>query len=111
MIMRLPFCHKRSCLPILVRRYLNKKGAARHHRTYRSRLELAVQLLECLCQRYPHHTFAVVADSAYGGKSMLKHLPANCALTSRMLPDARFYAAPESAAVRAAPAWPHPARC
>ena len=36
----------------------------------------------------------MVADSAYGGQSVLCHLPTNCDLTSRLLKDARLYAAP-----------------
>jgi hypothetical protein len=94
-IVRLPFCENRVfCLPILVRLYLNERSAARHRRTYRSRPELAVAMLKRLCQRYPQRAFHAVADSAYGGKSVLKHLPSNCDLTSRLVLDARLYAAP-----------------
>lgn len=81
------------CLPILFRLYLNKQSAAKHRRAYRTRPELAVELLELLCQHREHQRFHVIADSAYGGQSVLCHLPCNCGLTSRLLKDARLYAA------------------
>jgi SRSO17 transposase len=81
------------CLPILFRLYLNTKSAAKHRRAYRTRPELAVELLELLCRHRNSRRFHVVADSAYGGQSVLCHLPTNCDLTSRLLKDARLYAA------------------
>lgn len=81
------------CLPILFRLYLNTKSAAKHRRAYRTRPELAVELLKLLCEQRKDQRFHVVADSAYGGQSVLCHLPTNCDLTSRLLKDARLYAA------------------
>ncbi len=80
-------------VPILFRLYLNKKAALRHRRAYRTRPALAVALLEVLCARFPRQQFHAVADSAYGGQSVLKHLPGNCDLTSRLVQNARLYAA------------------
>lgn len=82
------------CLPILFRLYLNKKKAQKHRRSYRTRPELAVEMLAKLCQYRGLQRFHVVADSAYGGKSVLNHLPKNCDLTSRLVKDARLYDAP-----------------
>jgi hypothetical protein len=82
------------CLPILFRLYLNKANAQRHRRVYRTRPELAVSMLRTLCESRKTSRFHVVADSAYGGQSVLGHLPANCDLTSRLLLDARLYDAP-----------------
>lgn len=79
------------CLPILFRLYLNKKSAAKHRRAYRTRPELAVELLELLCRCQENRRFHVVADSAYGGQSVLCRLPTNCDLTSRLVKDARLY--------------------
>lgn len=81
------------CLPILFRLYLNKTSAAKFRRAYRTRPELAVELLNVLCSHRENRRFHVVADSAYGGQSVLCHLPTNCDLTSRLLKDARLYAA------------------
>ncbi len=81
-------------LPLLFRLYLNKKSAAKHRRAYRSRPELAVELLTLLCGHDKTRRFHAVADSAYGGISVLGRLPANCELTSRLDRDARLYDAP-----------------
>ena len=82
------------CLPILFRLYLNKAAAEKHRRVYRTRPELAVEMLRVLCKQRKNEHFQVVADSAYGGQSVLNCLPANCDLTSRLLIDARLYDAP-----------------
>jgi len=94
-IVELPFrpghCY---CLPVLFRLYLNKAKAEKHRRVYRTRPELAVEMLGVLCSHRKNKRFHVVADSAYGGQSVLNRLPANCDLTSRLLLDARLYDAP-----------------
>jgi hypothetical protein len=82
------------CLPILFRLYLNKQKAARHRRAYRTRPELAVKLLTVLCKHRENKRFHAIADSTYGGKSVLCRLPANCDLTSRLAKDARLYDPP-----------------
>lgn len=82
------------CLPILFRLYLNRKSAAKHRRTYRTRPELGLQLITLLCSKRQNRRFHVIADSAYGGQSVLRNLPENCDLTSRMLLNARLYDAP-----------------
>lgn len=81
------------CLPILFRLYLNPKSAAKHRRVYRSRSELALQMLQLLCSRRKHSHFHVVADSAYGGQIVGSGLPENCDLTSRFTMNSRLYAA------------------
>jgi hypothetical protein len=96
-IVRFPLWPDRPfSLPILVRLYLNKKQAARWRRSYRTRPELAVSLLKTLCQHRQNRRFHVVADSAYGGASVLSNLPHNCDLTSRLGQNARLYDAPPS---------------
>lgn len=91
-IIELPFRRGHSyCLPILFRLSLNKKSAAKHRRAYRTRPELAVEMLELLCQHRKSQHFHVIADSAYGGQSVLCCLPTNCDLTSRLVKDARLY--------------------
>ncbi len=82
------------CLPILFRLHLNKKSAAKHRRPYRTRPELAVEMLDVLCNHHKSRRFHVVADSAYGGRSLLCFLPTNCDLTSRLVKDARLYGPP-----------------
>jgi hypothetical protein len=82
------------CLPILFRLYLNKKSAQRDRHPYRTRPELAVEMLRILCSHRETRRFHVLADSAYGGQSVLGKLPRNCDLTSRLLMNARLYGAP-----------------
>lgn len=82
------------CLPILFRLYLNKAKAEKHRRVYRKRSQLAVELLQLLCKQRENVRFHAVADSAYGGKTVLCELPENCDLTSRLVKDARLYDAP-----------------
>jgi len=93
-IVRFPFCPDRFfCLPILFRLYVNKKTATKKRLRYRTRPELAVEMLETLCQRHEERRFHAVADSAYGGKSVFLNLPVNCDLTSRLDLDARLHEA------------------
>jgi hypothetical protein len=82
------------CLPILFRLYLNKSKAAQHRRLCRTRPELAVEMLAVLCSQRKNRRILAVADSAYGGQSVLSRLPANCDLTSRLRLDARLYEGP-----------------
>jgi SRSO17 transposase len=94
-IVRLPLWPERVfCLPILFRLYLNKSAAGRARRAYRTRPELAVELLRVLCQHRKTRRFHALADSAYGGQSVLCHLPTNCDLTSRLVLNARLHELP-----------------
>ncbi|HYO69860.1 MAG TPA: transposase [Archangium sp.] len=79
-------------LPLLFRLYLNRKAAARWHLAYRTKPQLAVELLKCLSKGEPERSFHVYADSAYGGQSVLAYLPERFDLTSRMPLDARLHA-------------------
>lgn len=91
-IVRFPLWPDRPfALPILFRLYLNKKAAQKARRAYRSKPELAVEMLQLLCRQRPDKRFHAVADSAYGGQSVLGCLPKNCDLTSRLRLDARLH--------------------
>lgn len=101
LVIRFPLWPDRPfCLPILFRLYLNKKRAAQERRAYRTKPELALGMLRMLCKHRQNRRFHVLADSAYGGQSVLAHLPANCDMTSRLRLDARLYDAPQSGATR-----------
>ncbi len=94
-IVRFPFCADRYfALPILFRLYINKQTVAKKGGWYRTRPELAIDMLYVLCKTYENRRFHVVADSTYGGQSVLGDLPENCDLTSRLGLDARLYEAP-----------------
>jgi DDE superfamily endonuclease len=94
-VLQLPFCGDRYfCLPVLFRLYVPKKVAGKKRLAYRTKPQLVVRMLQLLCRRHPQRRFHAVGDSAYGGKSVLLHLPDNCDLTSRLTMDARLYDAP-----------------
>jgi hypothetical protein len=78
------------CLPLLFRLYMNHKGCRRHGRTYRSRPELARQLLQLVCADFGQRCFHLLADSAYGGQDTLRNLPANCQMTCRWQMNVRL---------------------
>lgn len=82
------------CLPILFRLYRSRQTVAKHGGGYRTRPELALELLHRLCTRDAKLRFHAVADASYGGQNVLKYLPLNCHLTSRLVMDARLYDAP-----------------
>jgi len=94
-IVRFPFSDDRYfCLPILFRLYISKQTVAKRGGRYRTKPQLAVEMLELLCKRHQNRRFHAVADAAYGGKSVLLNLPSNCDMTSRLDLDARLYTAP-----------------
>lgn len=94
-VLRLPFCGDNwFCLPVLFRLYVPRKTAEKKKLPYKTKPQLAVEMLELLCGRFETRHFHAVTDSAYGGKSVLLELPANCDLTSRLTMDARLYDAP-----------------
>jgi SRSO17 transposase len=79
------------CLPILFRLYRNKKTVTREKGDYKTRPELAVEMLKVLGKNYGYRRFHLVADSAYCGKSVVKQLPENCGMTGRVHLDAALY--------------------
>jgi hypothetical protein len=94
-VLKLPYCGDRwLCLPVLSRLYMPKKAAARDKVTYKTKPQLAVELIQLLCNHHKTRQFHAVCDSAYGGKSVLLNLPGNCGLTSRLVMDARLHEAP-----------------
>ena len=80
----LPFASGRyACLPVLFRLYMNTKAARRNKTAYRSRPDLARDLLALVCGQHPQRRFHALVDSAYAGQDTLRQLPANCDLTAR----------------------------
>jgi hypothetical protein len=82
------------CLPVLFRLCLNRKSAARHRRAYRSRPELAREMLALACSRFSSRRFHLLCDSAYGGQDTLRGLPLNCDMTGRWILNAALCAEP-----------------
>jgi hypothetical protein len=76
--------------------YSKKRRAALKRRAdgsvHQTRPELALELICWLANAFPDRTFVVTADSLYGGQSILRHLPKNVELISRVHPGGALFA-------------------
>ena len=92
-------------LPILMRLYRRKQkpGRPRQERKaigqakpgeYRTRPQLASEMIALLASWMPDRTIRVVGDSEYAGKSISRNLPDRVHLTSRMVMNAALYDQP-----------------
>jgi DDE superfamily endonuclease len=91
-------------LPIAVRLYRNRQGLtkgkkknakpAKTKRDHRTRPQLAVELLHLAAAWFPNDSIVASGDSAYGGKSVLSHLPSNVHLISHVHCKGALYAPP-----------------
>ena len=107
-------------LPVAMRLYRNrqgltkgkKKGKAKAKRktssrarpdpAHRTRPELALELIRLVATWFPEDEIIVTGDSAYGGRSLLAHLPLNVHLISHVHPKGALYepAPPKTAKTR-----------
>ena len=104
LVVRFPFWapNKVWCLPLLARLYRNRQGLAKGAKgkkrppdpNHRTRPELFREMMELLAKWFPERQFIISGDSAYGGKSVLRHLPANVDLISHVAPKAALYEPP-----------------
>lgn len=86
-------------LPILCRLYRNRQGCPKGPKgqkppvdpNHRTRPELALEMIQQLAAMFADRRIVVVADSAYGGQSVLKHLPEKVDLISRVHGKAALY--------------------
>ena len=98
-------------LPIAFRLYVNRQGLAKGKKkqsdktkplggkkpkwqrppNHRTRPELLVELLNLVAGWFPARRIVVCADSAYGGRSVLRQLPANVDLISQVHPQGVLY--------------------
>jgi SRSO17 transposase len=92
-------------LPIAMRLYRNRQGLTKGKKktktrkakpdpNHRTRPQLAVELISLVAAWFPNDEIVVTGDSAYGGKSVLSHLPANVHLISHVHPKGALYAPP-----------------
>jgi SRSO17 transposase len=91
-------------LPITMRLYRNRQGLTKGKKrqtkstkpkadpNHRTRPQLAVELITLVSIWFPNDDILVSGDSAYGGKSVLSHLPANVHLISHVHPKGALYA-------------------
>ncbi len=96
-------------LPIAMRLYRNRQGLTKgkkapkgkkgrkkspkpkHDPNHRTRPELALELLVMVARWFPDDQIIVSGDSAYGGQSVLAHLPSNVHLISHVHPKGALY--------------------
>ena len=90
------------CLPLVARLYRNRQGLTKGRKGqqrpadpgHRTRPELFREMLRLLADWFPDRQFIISGDSAYGGQSVLKHLPANIDLISHVHPKGALYLPP-----------------
>src|SRR6201998_3352959 len=104
----LPFApDKYWAFPILVRMYRKRQTQQRAPgkggklggkqtgqataQQYRTRPELAAEMIQIVASWIPQRTLRVLGDSEYAGQSVSRHLPANAKLISRMNMKAALY--------------------
>jgi hypothetical protein len=92
-------------LPVGMRLYKNRQGLTKGKKgqtkgkggkkpsdpNHRTRPELAVELIGRFAKLFPQRKVVVSGDSAYGGKSVLQHLPETVDLISRVASNAALY--------------------
>jgi hypothetical protein len=84
-VVRLPFCSRAVCLPVLARLHLpGKKGQGP------SKVDTAAALVSLLALAFPDRVIHVVADAAYHGPA-LRGLPENVTWTCRIPRNAVLY--------------------
>jgi hypothetical protein len=90
------------CLPVLFRLYRNRQGLTKGRKgakpkpdpDHRTRPQLALEMIQLFAAWFPGREILVSGDSAYGGQSVLRHLPANVDLISHVHPKGALYAPP-----------------
>jgi hypothetical protein len=90
------------CLPVLFRLYKNRQGRTKGRKghkappdpAHRTRPQLAVEMIGLFASWFADRQCLVSGDSAYGGKSVLRPLPANVDLISHVHPKGALYAPP-----------------
>jgi DDE superfamily endonuclease len=87
-------------LPIAGRLYINRQGITKGKKSHgkapadpnhRTRPELALELIQLVAQWFPDDKILMLGDSAYGGRSVLSHLPLHVHLISRVAANAALY--------------------
>jgi SRSO17 transposase len=103
LVVRCPWAPSKVwALPVSWRLYKNRQGLTKGRQghkpqpdpNHRTRPELAVALIQQFAAWFPQRPCLVTGDSAYGGRSVLRHLPATVDLISHVHPKGALYAQP-----------------
>jgi SRSO17 transposase len=104
-------------LPITMRLYRNRQGLTKGKKSqgkssplkrdpnHRTRPDLALELIELVARWFPDDQIVITGDSAYGGESILSHLPKKVHLISHVHPKGALYepAPPRNEKTKGAP--------
>jgi hypothetical protein len=95
-------------LPVAMRLYRNRQGLTKGKKSktkspkpkadpnHRTRPELARELIHLVATWFPNDDILITGDSAYGGQSVLSHLPANVHLISHVHAKGALFAPPSA---------------
>lgn len=93
LIVQLPLRQDRYFgLPILWRVY--KKKTRPNAATHQTKVEIAAEMIKVVAGWIPSHSITLVADDAYMGKNLLRHLPANVQSIGPLRWDAALFEQP-----------------
>lgn len=82
---------KRVAMTVQTRMYVPPKCVDKYKLSYRNKLQLSKEMVRTLCEKFPELKFRLLTDAAYGVGEMLKDLPSNCVVVSRLRCNARLY--------------------
>jgi hypothetical protein len=90
MQVRLPLWKRVISFPVMARLYRKESDADAEH-PFRTRQELALEMIQKVAEWLPDREIELVADGAYPCEEIVKGLPPNVVFTSRMRSDAAVY--------------------
>lgn len=91
---RLPFSRRTWALPILFRLYRPKSVCKRGQPPFKTKTQLAHDMLVIAAQWASGRRIRVTADAAYANSTVLRELPSNVVFIGAMRPDAALTALP-----------------
>lgn len=94
MQIRLPLWKRVLSFPMMARLYRKKSDADAEH-PFRTRQQLALDIIQTVAAWLPGREIELVADGAYPCEELVQGLPAKVVFTSRMRSDAALYDLPK----------------
>lgn len=94
LVVHLPLMRRPCALPLLLRLYRSKADCKKRRHVYRTKSQLARQMLEVLRQWSAERRLYVALDGAYCNSTVMRALPENLVLFGVARPDACLTAAP-----------------
>lgn len=91
---RMPFSRRTWALPILFRLYRPEKNCKKGHPAFKTKTQLAHDMLGIVAQWAAGRPLRITADSAYANSTVVAKLPANVVFIGAMRPDAALTALP-----------------